>query len=202
MIRWVSDRLEERASDFAALARSVGAAPAIRLLAHATSAPLVLIAAPVGHQIAAHLCSGAGEMGGLLLGRAYAMPVTPRHGFGFMVAVEAHVPSERFDNSPVSLRMESQLWQRATPHLDAGLSVVGWYHSHPGLGAFFSGTDRATQRAFFRHPYSLGLVIDPVRAEHACYAGPDSAESGFDVRVAPSLASLDSLFGAQPGRQG
>jgi len=201
VIRWVSDRVEDRARDFAALVRSVGAAPAIRLLAHATEAPLVLVAASVGHEIAAHLCSGAGEMGGLLLGHAYAMPVMQRHGFPFMVAVEAHVPSERFDNSPVSLRMESQLWQRATPHLDAGLSVVGWYHSHPGLGAFFSGTDRATQRAFFRQPYSLGLVIDPVRVEHACYAGPDSAELGFDVRVAPSLASLDALFDAQAERQ-
>ncbi len=41
--------------------------------------------------------------------------------------------------------------------------VVGWYHSHPNLGAFFSGTDRATQRAFFNRPYSVGLVVDPVR---------------------------------------
>ena len=202
MIRWVSDRAEDRVRDFTALARTVGAAPAVRLLAHATAAPLVLVAAPVGDEIAAHLCSSADEMGGLLLGQAYAMPVTPRHGFGFLVTVEAQVPSERFDNSPVSLRMESQLWQRATPHLGAGLSVVGWYHSHPGLGAFFSGTDRATQRAFFRQPYSLGLVIDPVRAEHACYAGPESAEPGFDVRVAPSLAPLDTLFGARRERQG
>lgn len=201
MIRWVSNRVEDRARDFAALARSVGAVPAVQLLAHATAAPLVLMAAPAGREIAAHLCSSADEMGGLLLGHAYALPVTPLHGFGFLVDVEAHVPSERFDSSPVSLRMESQLWQRATPHLDAGLTVVGWYHSHPGLGAFFSGTDRATQRAFFREPYSLGLVIDPVRAEHACYAGPDSAEPGFDVRVAPSLAPLDALFRARRQRQ-
>lgn len=200
MIRWVSDRADDRARDFSALAGSVGAAPAVRLLAYATAAPLVLVAAPVGREIAAHLCSSAAEMGGLLLGHAYVLPVTPRHGFGFLVAVEAQVPSERFDNSPVSLRMAPQLWQRATPHLDAGLSVVGWYHSHPGLGAFFSRTDRATQRAFFRQPYSLGLVIDPLRAAHACYAGPDSAEHGFEVRVAPSLAPLDALFGTRSAR--
>jgi proteasome lid subunit RPN8/RPN11 len=199
VIRWVSERAEDRARDFTALARRVGAASAVRLLAHATAAPLVLVAAPVGDEIAAHLCSSADEMGGLLLGHAYVMPITPRHGFGFLIEVNAQVTSEQFDNSPVSLRMESQLWQRATPHLDAGLSVVGWYHSHPGLGAFFSGTDRATQRAFFREPYSLGLVIDPVRAEHACYAGPDSAERGLDVRVAPSLAPLDALFSARRG---
>ena len=76
-------------------------------------------------------------------------------------------------------------------------SVVGWYHSHPGLGAFFSGTDRETQHAFFRQPYSLGLVVDPLRAELACYAGPDSAEPGFDVLLSPSLAPFGALFGAR-----
>ena len=197
MIRWLSDRAEDGVRDFAALAQGVGAAPAVQLLAHATAAPLALVAARAAHEIAAHLRSSPDEMGGLLVGHAYALPVTPRHGFGYLVAVEAQVPSERFDNSPVSLRMAPQLWQRATPFLDAGMRVVGWYHSHPGLGAFFSGTDRETQHAFFRQPYSLGLVVDPLRAELACYAGPDSAEPGFDVLLSPSLAPFGALFGAR-----
>jgi hypothetical protein len=91
VIRWVSDQAEERARDFTALAGSVGAAPAVRLLAHATAAPLVLVTARVSREIVAHLCSSTDEMGGLLLGHAYAVPVTPRHGFGFLVAVEGQV---------------------------------------------------------------------------------------------------------------
>jgi len=40
--------------------------------------------------------------------------------------------------------------------------VIGWYHSHPGLGVFMSGTDVRTQRVQqqFQDPY-LSIVIDP-----------------------------------------
>ena len=52
--------------------------------------------------------------------------------------------------------------------------VIGWYHSHPDLGAFFSATDRHTQSAFFPHPYSLGWVLDPIRNEQAWFIGASS----------------------------
>ncbi len=52
--------------------------------------------------------------------------------------------------------------------------IVGWFHSHPGFGAFFSGTDRATQRQCAGTPDHVGLVIDPVRGEYTAYAGPES----------------------------
>jgi COP9 signalosome complex subunit 5 len=41
--------------------------------------------------------------------------------------------------------------------------LIGWYHSHPGLGVFLSGTDVSTQRFQQTHadPY-LAIVIDPL----------------------------------------
>jgi len=54
--------------------------------------------------------------------------------------------------------------------------IVGWYHSHPNLGVFFSGIDRATQSAFFNYPYALGLVIDPIRRQRKCFFGGASEE--------------------------
>jgi hypothetical protein len=46
-----------------------------------------------------------------------------------------------------------------------GEAIIGWWHTHPGLGAgFMSGTDVATQRryqAFF--PEALAIVVDPMR---------------------------------------
>jgi proteasome lid subunit RPN8/RPN11 len=60
--------------------------------------------------------------------------------------------------------------------LQPGEVVVGWFHSHPDLGAFFSGTDRRTQAGFFHHPFSLGWVVDPVRGEQAWFCGPHSVE--------------------------
>lgn len=38
--------------------------------------------------------------------------------------------------------------------------VIGWYHSHPALGVFMSGTDVRTQRIQqqFQDPY-VGIVV-------------------------------------------
>ena len=44
------------------------------------------------------------------------------------------------------------------------LTIVGWYHSHPGLGAhFMSSTDVQTQKVYQSYfPKAVALVIDPV----------------------------------------
>jgi proteasome lid subunit RPN8/RPN11 len=57
---------------------------------------------------------------------------------------------------------------------------LGWYHSHPNLGAFFSSTDRYTQKHFFNNDYSLGLVIDPIRNEEKYFLNKNSIE--IDLR--------------------
>jgi len=45
-------------------------------------------------------------------------------------------------------------------------NVVGWYHSHPGLGLFLSDYDIATQAKLQQFsPYIVALVIDPKRDE-------------------------------------
>lgn len=43
--------------------------------------------------------------------------------------------------------------------------VVGWYHSHPGFGCWFSGTDINTQQSFEQlNPRAVGIVVDPVQS--------------------------------------
>ena len=39
---------------------------------------------------------------------------------------------------------------------------VGWWHSHPGYGCFFSGTDSANHLRWYDTPHSVALVFDPV----------------------------------------
>lgn len=40
--------------------------------------------------------------------------------------------------------------------------IVGWYHSHPNIGIFMSGTDIHTQQNYqYFFPYAVALVIDP-----------------------------------------
>ncbi len=41
-----------------------------------------------------------------------------------------------------------------------GCIVVGWYHSHTGVGNFMSGTDRATHEKWFRAPYAVSVIFE------------------------------------------
>ena len=43
--------------------------------------------------------------------------------------------------------------------------VVGWYHSHPGLGAWLSSVDQNTHNSFQQlHKRAVALVVDPVQS--------------------------------------
>ena len=98
-------------------------------------------------------------------------------------SVRTAVPGLDDDATEYSLRLAAGVWDAARAALAPGELVVGWFHSHPDIGAFFSGTDRRTQAAFFAHAFSVGWVIDPVRREQAWFVGPQSRELANDSVV-------------------
>ena len=57
-------------------------------------------------------------------------------------------------------KMLDMLKQTGRPEM-----VVGWYHSHPGFGCWFSGTDINTQQSFEQlNARAVGIVVDPVQS--------------------------------------
>ena len=122
----------------------------------------------------AHLESANIELAGLLIGNviSYKNLITGL----IAINIEKIIPAEDFHASPVSLSMNSSVWNKTKGQVNDNSFVVGWYHSHPNLGAFFSGTDRNTQKNFFNNKYNVGLVVDPVRKEEKWYIGKDSDE--------------------------
>lgn len=57
-------------------------------------------------------------------------------------------------------KMLDMLKQTGRPEM-----VVGWYHSHPGFGCWFSGTDINTQQSFEQlNPRAVGVVVDPIQS--------------------------------------
>ena len=44
--------------------------------------------------------------------------------------------------------------------------IVGWYHSHPNLSPFMSGTDEQTHETYFNFECGVAIVIDPIRQEY------------------------------------
>lgn len=47
--------------------------------------------------------------------------------------------------------------------------VVGWYHSHLGIGCFMSDTDVKTQDGMFGGECGFAVVVDPVKGEIAFF---------------------------------
>ena len=135
--------------------------------------PIVVFPREVRDNIIQHLSSKSTELGGLLFGAAFTAGAELANA-PMMVQITNSIESQTYQSTGVSLRMDTEIWDRAKPFLENQEIVVGWYHSHPNLGAFFSGIDRQNQAAVFHHPYSLGLVIDPIRHEEKWFVGKDS----------------------------
>merc|ERR1711874_807137 len=72
---------------------------------------------------------------------------------GNSVSVEAVDPG-------FQTKMLDMLKQTGRPEM-----VVGWYHSHPGFGCWFSGTDMNTQQSFEQlNSRAVGVVVDPIQS--------------------------------------
>lgn len=174
--------LAERAPELGALLGALAAADGL----------LLEVTADARGEVLRHLRSHPDEQGGLLLGEVYADAGDPARSRA--VRLTQAVPAQEFASTGWSLRMASGVWEDARTRLGIRELVVGWYHSHPGLGAFFSQTDRRTQRAFFPHAYSVGWVVDPLVGESAWFVGSDCA---LPARVLYGVAGVgDGSTGA------
>jgi proteasome lid subunit RPN8/RPN11 len=82
------------------------------------------------------------------------------------------VVSTDLEATGISVRFDSEGFEGLFSRLDSldyDYVVVGWYHSHPGLGCFMSPTDMATQKRMFNSPFHSALVVDPIRHEIMAY---------------------------------
>ncbi len=149
---------------------------AIRLTVNLMRGSRIYILKDCVEKVMDHVGSDKKEVGGLLLGRVWKNNLTGMTATGPLIFILDAISSEVCRNSPVSLEMSTDIWDRVNEQVSEEIIVVGWYHSHPNLGAYFSGTDRRTQRAFFNHLYSIGWVIDPFRNEDKVFVGMDAEE--------------------------
>lgn len=170
MIVWQEQTPDFCVQPLADLFADLPLASAVALRATSGEALRVVVPSVVIDGIFAHLRRQDVEMGGLLIGRVFDGSDRGT------VAVDSFVESREFIGTGVSLTMGTAVWDSARTAQGPRQSVVGWYHSHPNLGVFFSGTDRRTQAAFFGHDHSLGLVVDPIRDEKMWFSGAKSLE--------------------------
>lgn len=156
---------------------------AIDVLLNSIVKPQIFIKSECLESIYSHLLSDRAELGGILIGKTYSIRPHSFNEYGYVTVIKHSLPSLDFRNSPASLKMHPEVWDRVSVFTDKGELVLGWYHSHPNLGAFFSGIDRNTQKHFFNHNYSLGLVVDPIRNEYEIYFGENSNRIESKLRI-------------------
>ena len=99
------------------------------------------------------------EIGGMLMGQYQPTG----GGSTYRVSVEQFIPlAARVQNlvkmeiDPMSLARDLSQAQDDYPHL----TVVGWFHTHPGHGLFLSQPDLKVQYNHFRKPYHVAMEID------------------------------------------
>lgn len=131
------------------------------------------------------------ELGGVLLGQA--RKVRGRNEVDILAAL----PVSTVDHGPVHFTFTADTW--AQLHRDRaeqypGLDIVGWYHTHPNLGVFFSADDVIVHKAAFVMPWQVGLVIDPVRSEGFLVGWQESDPGKGDAVGTPTLASLNGFY--------
>jgi len=189
-MKWIEVEPDIKASPISEWMKGMSAIDMISLISRNASTPFVVFDSMVKAQILRHLRTRNVELGGLLLGTVISYD-NLKNGVS-VIAVTDAIASDKFESSSVSLRMDSSVWQKANAKTNNDFFVVGWYHSHPNLGAFFSDTDRKTQRNFFNQNFHLGLVIDPIRSEEKWFLGMDSMEIHCDY-IFSSVADISRM---------
>ncbi len=121
------------------------------------------------------------EMGGFFVG-------TIEEG---LAHVAAAIPALRATGSRVHLQFGHDTWSDVAEIVDRehdGMSIVGWFHSHPGHGIFLSGYDEFIQQNFFSVDGMVALVVDPT----------DGALGWFETNDSRILEPLRQNVAAAP----
>lgn len=110
------------------------------------------------------------ETGGVLLGGFY------RNDDGSFVEVTDYVEAGSARGTDVSLTFTHETWEHIHSQIakrSEDLQIVGWYHSHPGLGVFMSKDDGFIHSSYFPDPWHVAIVHDPVYSNWGCFKWSD-----------------------------
>lgn len=171
-MKWIDKEPDIKVTPLSRCLDGGSALSAIEVLISSVHCPYVYMPDKVKQSVMSHILDNKTESGGLLLGEVISAD-SLKEGI-VCIKVTRAIPCNKFDATSVSLSMGPEVWSSARLYSNECNFVVGWYHSHPNIGAFFSGTDRKTQAEFFNQEYSVGLVIDPIRSEECWFLGKDS----------------------------
>lgn len=112
------------------------------------------------------------ESGGFLLGNRYVCPNTNRQ----YIVIDQLMKADYTEGTQVSLTFTTDSWAQLNNRLEGkylGKNLVGWYHSHPGMGIFLSNYDLDIHKNRFSNDFQVALVLDPIKHEGGFFAWID-----------------------------
>lgn len=104
------------------------------------------------------------EVGGLLIG---PKPVKQTNG-RYLTSITDVIYAFHAKSSRGELTFTAASWAQMTRERVSrfpNMATVGWFHSHPDWGVFYSDYDISLHSGFFDLPFMVGLVLDPVRKQ-------------------------------------
>jgi proteasome lid subunit RPN8/RPN11 len=144
----------------------------------------VFLTQPVYSRICLHAGSDLNnEVGGVLTGRWCQDAIT---GVQFIV-VDSALPARHTRQGSAFLTFTSDSLVTFQDEIELnhpGKQIVGWYHTHPGMGVFLSGYDTWLHEHFFPENYQAALVIEP-----------RSAQAGFFIRQPDGFLDARRYYG-------
>jgi proteasome lid subunit RPN8/RPN11 len=137
------------------------------------------------------------EHGGVLVGQPFFDCEENR----YFIDIRAAIPALETEGNEVHLQFTPQSWSYISGIIEENFPdqvILGWFHSHPGLGVFMSGTDRATQSAFFRSPWNVAIVVDPVAKKTGWFSSSQCEPMDRNHVIAYENPALENSFEREP----
>ncbi|MCK5560155.1 MAG: hypothetical protein KAJ51_06160 [Thermoplasmata archaeon] len=111
------------------------------------------------------------EVMGFLIGDLYLRRSKTKTDSNLYSDITRVIPGGDLNTSHVSVKFTDKTFSGIFEKLQkldeeqVEYKILGWYHSHPDLGCFISGTDIATINRNFKRSYNVSIVVDPVRKD-------------------------------------
>jgi JAB1/Mov34/MPN/PAD-1 ubiquitin protease len=143
--------------------------------------PALYIDTPPMQAIREHICWGRStpdnrvEQGGLIVGEI--VEGSTRQTTAIVTDI---LPARGTRGSAAYVRFDHRIWLGMFDEFDRlvqsgritrNRKIIGWYHTHPNMKVFMSGTDLGTQRSLFAQPWNYALVLNPQQGLCACFRG-------------------------------
>lgn len=136
------------------------------------------------------------EIGGILLGR-YTMNAEKL----YRITLEEFIPIDSVNPNLYTLEFcTDSLVKELGDAIDThpNLSVMGWFHTHPGHGLFLSIPDLTIQMGFFKEPYQVAMEIDSLshNLDTGFFTQKLSGKMNNSLYDKPRWYSWSSIIGA------